>query len=141
MAQREKGFTLIELMIAVVIIGIISAFAFPAYTEQVRKARQADTQGALVSLANAMERFFTQNNTFLGASVGTGAGDIFPDEAPLDGTIKYYDLSILAQDGTTYTVRAIPKGAQAGTGCIELLSIGTKNHYAEDDCTGAIDTW
>ncbi len=139
MAQREKGFTLMELMITVLIIGIISAIAYPAYTTQVSKARQADAQGSLVSLANAMERFFTQNSTFIDAAVGVGG--IFPNEAPLDGTVKYYDLSIRSQTATTYTVRATPKGAQTDTGCIELLSIGTKNHYAEDDCSGAIDTW
>jgi len=139
MVQRAKGFTLIELMIVVAIIGIIAAFAYPMYIEQVKQARQSDGQGALVSLANAMERYYTQNNTFVGAAVG-GAG-IFPNQVPVEGGAAYYNLSIFASTATTYTLRAIPTGAQVGEGCIELLSIGTQNLYGADDCSGTPGTW
>ena len=57
---NTKGFTLIELMIAVAIVGILAGIAYPSYQDSVRKSRRADAQGALLGFANAMERYFTQ---------------------------------------------------------------------------------
>lgn len=128
--SRQKGFTLIELMIVVAIIGILAAIAFPAYTQYVESARRADAQGALMSLANAMERFHTQNGTYAGASVGNGAGDIFPAEAPLDGSQKWYDLNIIAQDATSYRIEADPKNGQGGLE-IELWSTGQRVNWEQ----------
>ncbi len=139
MMQRAKGFTLIELMIVVAIIGIIAAVAYPSYMDQVTSARRADGQGVLVSLSNAMERYYVQNNTFVGAAVG--AGGIFPNQAPLDGGTAYYNLSIFAATANTYTIRAIPTGVQTGDGCLEILSIGTRNQHSADGCTGTTTTW
>jgi type IV pilus assembly protein PilE len=139
MASQSKGFTLIELLIVVAIVGILALIAIPAYQSQVAKARRGDAEAALLSLSNAMERYYTQNNTFVGAAVG--AGGIFPNESPLDGTTKYYDLSIAASDATSYTLQATPKNAQAGDGCLEAVSIGTRTRYAADDCSGATSSW
>ncbi|MCP4091353.1 MAG: prepilin-type N-terminal cleavage/methylation domain-containing protein, partial [Gammaproteobacteria bacterium] len=56
---KSRGFTLIELMIVVAIVGILAAIAYPSYQEQVRKSRRADANGALLGLANAMQRHAT----------------------------------------------------------------------------------
>ena len=69
MTQRQTGVTLIELMIVVAIIGIIAAIALPSYNRYIENARAADAKSALMSLANAMERFHTKNMTYVGASV------------------------------------------------------------------------
>ena len=140
MKQRSKGFTLIELMIAVMIVGIIAAVAIPSYQSQVTKSRRADAQGALTGLANAMERYFTNQNTYAGAAVGDDG--IFPDQAPLDGGTKYYQLSISAQDASSYTLQATPiaGGAQAGDGALRLTSTGVRTwDEAGDDSFSS--TW
>ena len=60
MNQRQGGFTLIELMITVAIIGILAAVAYPAYTEQVAKGRRADARVRLVAAQQWMERYYTE---------------------------------------------------------------------------------
>lgn len=137
----QKGFTLIELMIVVAIIGIIAAIAYPSYTEHVEKTRRSDAQGALMGLAAAMERHYATNNSYEGAASGgsdTGAPAIYPDEAPLDGNTKYYDLTIQAADSTSFTLRAAPKGAQAGDGVLELDSTGARRW--DSDASTTFDT-
>ena len=138
-AKRQHAFTLIELMIAVAIIGILAAIAIPSYQDSVKKSRRADAQGALMSLANAMERHFTESNTYCDAAVsgatavtgcGTGSADsgtpsVEPKQSPESGT-KQYDLTINVPNATTYTLRATPTGAQTGNGYLELTNTGER---------------
>ena len=144
MRNKFKGFTLIELMVVVIIIGILSAIAYPSYLDSVRKTRRADAQGALMQLNNAMERVFTQNNTYMpvnGSGVaavptlGGGANDLFVSQSPLDGTIKYYNLSIPTAIATTFTLRATPIAGtgQATDGRIELDHTGAKRWDADNN--------
>src|SRR5690606_1839164 len=56
------GFTLMEVLIALLIIGILAAIAYPSYQEQVRQTRRAECTGALMALASAMERHYTEND-------------------------------------------------------------------------------
>jgi len=112
--QLADGFTLIELMIVIVIIGILAAIAYPAYIDQVRKSRRADCAGVLTGLAAAMERNFTENNSYLGQAAGgadTGApiNTLYTNKCPVSPVgLKYYDLTIFAATAMTYEIRAIP---------------------------------
>ena len=130
---------MIELVTVVTIVGILAAIAYPNYEESVRKSRRADAKGALLGLANAMERHFTENNTYLGAAGGgnTGPPAIFPTQAPLDGTTKHYNLSITAATQTTYTLAAAPisGGPQANDKCgtLTVSQTGAKG-AATTDC-------
>lgn len=144
MRNKLKGFTLIELLITIVIVGILAAIAYPAYQNSVTQSRRADAQGVLTQLNNAMERVFTENNTYMplvgGAptapTLGSAAGAIFPSRAPLDGATKYYNLSISAITANTYTLRATPitGTSQAADGNLELDNTGAKRW-------GALNSW
>ena len=84
MKQTQPGFTLIELMVTVAIVGILAGIAYPSYQDSVRKSRRSDVEGVLLGLANAMERNFTTATATNGycdvgvtvvANCGTGTGD------------------------------------------------------------------
>ncbi|MBT8102842.1 MAG: type IV pilin protein [Gammaproteobacteria bacterium] len=134
--NNQRGFNLVELMIVVAIVGLIAAFAYPSYLEQVRKTRRADCSGALTSLGSSMERYFTVNNTYEGAGAAggdTGTPTIFSGTCPVDGGAATYNLTIDAATASTYTLHAAPTGAQAGDKCgtLTLTNTGLK------DVTGA----
>jgi type IV pilus assembly protein PilE len=128
---RQRGFTLMELMVVVAIVGILAAIAYPSYQEQVRSTRRADAQAALVAFAAAMERHHTQQGTYEkaatgGADTGIPATTVFVSEAPLDGATKTYNLTISAATRNTYTLLATPKGPQVGDGDLRVDSVGRK---------------
>jgi len=126
--RQDRGFTLIEMMIVVVIVAILASIAFPSYQEHVRKTRRADCTGAMLSLANALERYFTNNSTYAGATLGNNAGDIFPAQCPIDGDTAYYNLAIQNANATGYQLQATPVNAQAGDRCgtLTLNQLGQK---------------
>ncbi|MGI9247442.1 MAG: type IV pilin protein, partial [Woeseiaceae bacterium] len=135
--KKQGGFTLIELMIVVAIIGIIAAFAYPSYLDQIRKTRRADCSGALTGLGSAMERFFTVNSTYQGAGAGggnTGTPTIFSGSCPIDGGTATYNLTIQAATGSTYSLQAAPIGEQGKDKCgtLTLTNTGLKGVTGAD---------
>ena len=143
--NKQHGFTLIELMIVVAILGIIVSLAVPSYQDSVRKTARKDAMGSLGGMANALERWKTQNDTYLGAGTtanNTGAPTIYRTQSPADGAAKY-NLTILAVTDTSYTLRATPIGSQAQDGYLELLSTGQKRWDADNSngISGTENTW
>ncbi|HEY0974442.1 MAG TPA: type IV pilin protein [Solimonas sp.] len=127
-AAPHHGFTLIELMIVVVVIGVLAAIAYPSYMESVRKSRRADAQAALVGLAAAMERHMVTNN---GSYLGTTASNaqnaapvstLYASQVPLEGGKATYNLRVLTVTATNYTLAAVlsATGAQKGDKCGDL---------------------
>lgn len=102
----EKGFSLIELMIALVIVGILSCIAYPSYAHYMTKSRRSDAQIALLSLATNMERYYAENNTYKGASLTKFQINSVTAQG-------YYKLAITNLTPTSYLLRAVPQGVQA----------------------------
>jgi type IV pilus assembly protein PilE len=133
---NTHGFTLIELMITVAIVGILASIAYPSYQDSVMKSRRVDATGALLGFANAMERHFTENNSYLGAGTtngNTGVPTIFSDTSPVDGGTAYYNLTINAASATGFTLRATPIGAQSGNGILEITQTGERRWDRNND--------
>lgn len=137
--KNTKGFTLIELMIVVAIVGILAGIAYPSYIDSVQKSRRSDATGALMGFANAMERRFTETNSYLGAAgtalvpTNTGSPWIYSQQSPVDGGTAYYNLTISDVTTTPYTLRATPTGAQSGNGILELDNTGARRWDRNND--------
>ena len=114
MKKGISGFTLMEILIAVAIVGILAAVAYPAYQDQVAKTRRSDAKIALTQAASAQERFFTQNNSYTANTADVG-GATSPE--------GYYAISIPVQTTTTFTLTATAIGAQAGDANCASFSI------------------
>lgn len=129
-------------MIVVAIVGILASIAYPSYLQHIESARRSDAQGALSGLANAMERHYTTNSSYKNAAEtgDTGKPGIYPNEAPLDGSTKFYDLTIDSADETSYVLLATPKNGQAGDGKLKLTSTGVKR-WDKDDNDSFSDGW
>ena len=74
--NKSMGFTLIELMITVAIIGVLGAIAYPSYQDSVRKSRRAEGRSAIMEVLQQQERYMTQNNTYL-AFADTATSSVF----------------------------------------------------------------
>jgi type IV pilus assembly protein PilE len=95
------------------------------------KSRRADAKGALLGFANAMERHFTETNSYLGAGTtngNTGIPTVFSATSPVDGGTAYYNLTINAATAASYTLNAAPTGAQTNDRCgtLSLTQTGVR---------------
>jgi type IV pilus assembly protein PilE len=142
------GFTLIELMATVVIVGILAALAYPAYRGYTVKSRRSDAQIALTQVANQQEKFFTECNYYAANLTGTrGCGA--DSSAGILGFVAtspsgYYTLGApvagninggcAAFDcGFTLTATPVGTGPQAGDGAFRIDSIGNKQWDKNND--------
>lgn len=132
--MTQRGFTLIEVMIVVAIIGILAAIAYPSYQDYVQRTGRADGIAKLMEIMQAQERFFSQNQTYT-ANLGAGAGGLgygVAANAAVASDERRYNITAAACGGgitSCVALTADAVGAQASDtrcGDLTLDSRGTK---------------
>ena len=143
--HAKKGFTLIELMIAVAVIGILSAIAYPNYISYVKRAHRSEAKTVLLQDATILERNFTLANRYdntLNNGNGNATGGLIILQAPASGTPTYNILISSTTPATDFTLTATPTGSMAGDACgsFTLNNVGvqgvTGGTLSVADCWG-----
>lgn len=124
-AGDERGFTLIELLVVVLIIGILAAIAIPSFLNQRGKAQDSEAKSAAKTAQTAMETFFTDNQTYLGADAATLQGI----EAALNNANGLASSNLAAN---TYTVAVTSRSSEATVYSITRAAGGAITRTCDD---------
>jgi len=126
-SARIKGFTLIELMIAIAVVGILAALAFPSYQNYVLKSGRADAKAALYGVAQTLERCYTRFTAYNDGDCALGQGDTVMSEN------DKYEVTVTTLDRTEFELTAAPQDGQTkDTECGDF----TLDHRGEKGVSG-----
>lgn len=131
----QAGFTLIELMIVVVIIGILSAIVYPSYMSYVKNTHRTAVKGQMVEFAQALERYRSRSFSYQGATTS-----LVPE---LNNSDDYSATLTLSSGNQAYVIKATPKNLMADDGVFKLNSDGDSCYVkgASDCSLSAGSSW
>jgi type IV pilus assembly protein PilE len=132
MHTRERGFSLIELMIAVSVMAILTVIAVPSYRQYVIRSHREDATAALLRLAAQQEKFYIQNNRYATyAELGS---------PPTEN--GWYTLTVPTSNATTFTARAtvVAGGSQDGDPHCQVFTVNAEGQHLSTDPGGADST-
>lgn len=115
---NDRGFTLIELVVAVTVVAILTAIAVPSYQQYIRQSREPEAKQGLLDLAAREERYYSLNNTYTAtaASLGySGTGNVSVSLS--SGSQTDYLMTVSASSATGYTLLATPQNNQTNDTC------------------------
>ena len=116
---RQAGFSLVELLVVLVIMGVLSALALPGYSRYVQRGNRTEVMAALLEAQHFMERFYSANGQYLSPA---NAVPMLPQRLqriPIQGTVRY-QLSVREATVNSYLLQAVPEGSMAGDVCGNL---------------------
>jgi prepilin-type N-terminal cleavage/methylation domain-containing protein len=116
--RKQGGFTLLELMIVVAVIGILAMIAYPSYSDYVRRGKIAEATSTLMNVRSGMERFFLDNRTYAGSDA---AANLPCDVATMGAGKKYFTFACSNLGTSTYTVTASGVAAQGMTNFVYTI--------------------
>jgi type IV pilus assembly protein PilE len=120
--RRASGFTLIEILIAIAVMGVLAAVAFPSYVSFSQKSRRADAFNALAALQQAQERWRSNHDQY-GNFNATPDANTLPSNVARSSSDGHYVLTVSGTDGTGYTAVATAQGPQAHDTACKLMGV------------------
>jgi len=137
MKATARGFTLVELMVAVLVVGVLAAVAIPSYRSYVLRANRAEAKQALLARASDLERCYTRNNTYMNA-----AATPCPVAANLVNPSVGIKYKVQAQTlaANSFVLQAIPVNGQQSDKC-GTFTLDDKNSRGASGPISAQDCW
>lgn len=129
MERNNSGFTLIEILIVVTIIGILAAIAIPSWQEYQRKASRAEARSTMLDIAQKQERYFTNRSTYLAIAAPPAAAPAnFQNYSGSEVASRKYDIVVAAgataDIATSFAITATPSNGFSDPTC-NVLTLGS----------------